>query len=164
MSRSDTEQDIIQTLGQVPDFFKDMPDDTLAREWAEWKSFQMEDSALSAREKQLIGFAVAAAIHCPYCTYFHQSATEMMGTTKHQLEEAARMAAETAKYSTYLHGLQVPLEDFKRQADEMGEYISSHQQVSDGYSPGLDGAQDAEQSEAASSIEETMKDIREQAA
>jgi AhpD family alkylhydroperoxidase len=169
MSRADTERDIIQTLGQVPIFFEDMPDDTLEREWQEWKTFQMEDSAISAREKQLIGFAVAAAIHCPYCTYFHQAATEMMGTSKQQLEEAARMAAETAKYSTYLHGLQVPVEDFKRQADEMGEYIQSHQQVSDGYSAGLDGSgmpSEAEgtQVEGASSLEETMKDIREQAA
>jgi AhpD family alkylhydroperoxidase len=127
MSRSDTERDIIETLGQVPSFFQEMPDDTLAREWAEWKSFQMEDSALTAREKQLIGFAVAAAIHCPYCTYFHESATTMMGTTRQQVEEAARMAAETAKYSTYLHGLQVPLDEFKKQGDEMGEYIQSHQ-------------------------------------
>ena len=100
MSRSDTERDIIETLGQVPVFFKEMPDATLEREWAQFKEFQMQDSAISAREKQLIGFAVAAAIHCPYCTYFHQSATEMMGTNREQLEEAARMAADTAKYST----------------------------------------------------------------
>jgi AhpD family alkylhydroperoxidase len=127
MSRSDTERDIRDTLGQIPDFFKEMPDDTLAREWAQWKEFQMQDTAISAREKQLIGFAVAAAIHCPYCTYFHKSATTMMGTTREQLEEAARMAADTAKYSTYLHGLEVPIEDFKKQSDEMGEYIADHQ-------------------------------------
>jgi len=127
MSRPDTERDIRETLGQIPDFFKDMPDDTLAREWAQWKEFQLQDTAISAREKQLIGFAVAAAIHCPYCTYFHKSATTMMGTTQEQLEEAARMAADTAKYSTYLHGLEVPIEDFKKQSDEMGEYVAAHQ-------------------------------------
>jgi AhpD family alkylhydroperoxidase len=127
MSRSDTERDIRETLGQIPDFFKEMPDDTLAREWAQWKEFQMQDSAISAREKQLIGFAVAAAIHCPYCTYFHKSASTMMGTTREQLEEAARMAADTAKYSTYLHGLEIPIEDFKKQSDEMGEFIAEHQ-------------------------------------
>jgi AhpD family alkylhydroperoxidase len=127
MSRSDTERDIRETLGQIPDFFKEMPDDALAREWAQWKEFQLQDTAISAREKQLIGFAVAAAIHCPYCTYFHRSATTMMGTTREQLEEAARMAADTAKYSTYLHGLEVPIEDFKKQSDEMGEYVAAHQ-------------------------------------
>jgi AhpD family alkylhydroperoxidase len=127
MSRSDTERDIRETLGQIPDFFKEMPDDALAREWAQWKESQLQDTAISAREKQLIGFAVAAAIHCPYCTYFHRSATTMMGTTREQLEEAARMAADTAKYSTYLHGLEVPIEDFKKQSDEMGEYVAAHQ-------------------------------------
>ena len=127
MSRSDTERDIRETLGQIPDFFKEMPDDTLAREWAQWKEFQLQDTAISAREKQLIGFAVAAAIHCPYCTYFHKSATTMMGTTQEQLEEAARMAADTAKYSTYLHGLEVPIEAFKKQSDEMGEFVAAHQ-------------------------------------
>ena len=74
MSRSDTERDILETLGQVPDFFAAMPDETLEREWAEFKQFQLEDTALTAREKQLIGFGVAAAIHCPYCTYFHRAA------------------------------------------------------------------------------------------
>ncbi len=132
MSRSDTERDIIETLGQVPVFFKDMPDATLEREWAQFKEFQMTDTAISAREKQLIGYAVAAAIHCPYCTYFHHSATKMMGTNEEQLEEAARMAADTAKYSTYLHGLQVPIEDFKKQSDEMGEYLAAHQPQEEG--------------------------------
>ncbi len=159
MSRSETEHDIIQTLGQVPSFFKDMPDETLEREWAEWKSFQMQDSVLTAKEKQLIGYAVAAAIHCPYCTYFHSNATQMMGTTRQELEEAARMAAETAKYSTYLHGLQVPLEDFKQEADRMGEYVASHQPTT-GDGEGLEGTQ----VESRSGLEETMRDIRDEAA
>ena len=33
------------------------------------------------------------------------------------------MASDTAKYSTYLHGLQVPLDDFKKQTDEIGTYL-----------------------------------------
>jgi len=125
MSRSDTERDIIETLGQVPGFFKDMPDDTLAREWAEWKSFQLADSALTAREKHLIGLGVAAATHCPYCTYFHRNAAQMMGASDAQIEEAARFASDTAKYSAYLHGLQIPLDDFKKQADEMGAHLAA---------------------------------------
>jgi AhpD family alkylhydroperoxidase len=127
MSRSETERDIIETLGQVPDFFKDMPDATLEREWEEWKVFQLGDTALSAREKHLIGLGVAAATHCPYCVYFHRAAASMMGASDEQIEEASRFAADTAKYSTYLHGRQVPLDQFKRQADEMGEYLASHQ-------------------------------------
>jgi AhpD family alkylhydroperoxidase len=123
MSRQDTENEIKETLGQVPSFFASMPDDTLAREWEEWKHTQMEDTALTAREKHLIGLGVAAATHCPYCTYFHRAAAGMMGASDAQIEEASRFAAETVKYSTYLHGLQVPIDEFKKQADEMGEYM-----------------------------------------
>ncbi|HUK76982.1 MAG TPA: carboxymuconolactone decarboxylase family protein [Thermoleophilia bacterium] len=123
MSRSDVEREIRETLGQVPSFFETMPDATLENEWREFKVFQLSDTALTVREKQLIGYAVAAAIHCPYCTYFHHSATKMMGSTDAQLEEANRMASDTAKYSTYLHGLQVPLDDFKKQTDEIGTYL-----------------------------------------
>ena len=82
MSRQDTEKDIVATLGQIPDFFASMPDSALERRWAEFKEFQLADSVLTAREKHLIGYAVASAIHCPYCTYFHRSATQMMGTSR----------------------------------------------------------------------------------
>ena len=148
MSRSDTEHDIIETLGQVPSFFQDMPDDTLEHEWQEFKKFQLTDTALTAREKHLIGLGVAAATHCPYCTYFHRQAAGMMGASDLQIEEAARFASDTAKYSAYLHGLQVPLDEFKRQADEMGEYLRSHQSSGDG----------------GSELDETLKDLRGEAA
>ena len=123
MSRSDIEREIRETLGRVPSFFETMPDSTLENEWREFKVFQLQDTALTAREKQLIGYAVAAAIHCPYCTYFHHSATKMLGTSDAAIEEANRMASDTAKYSTYLHGLQVPLDDFKKETDEIGTYL-----------------------------------------
>ena len=123
MSRSDVERDIVATLGQVPDFFGAMPDDALEREWTAWKVFQLDDSALTAREKHLIGFGVAAATHCPYCTYFHRSAALMLGATDAQIEEAARFASDTTKYSAYLHGLQIDIGAFRRQADEMGDYM-----------------------------------------
>jgi AhpD family alkylhydroperoxidase len=127
MSRSDTERDIIETLGQVPAFFASMPDETLEHEWAEFKRFQLEDTELTTREKELIGFGVAAAIHCPYCTYFHRKSAQAMGASDAQIEEAARVAADTAKYSTYLHALEIDLDDFKRTADEIGEYVESRQ-------------------------------------
>ncbi len=123
MSRRDIEDEITATLGQVPDFFAAMPDVTLERAWDEFKQFQLADTLLTSREKHLIGYAVAAAIHCPYCTYFHRSATQMMGTTDEQLEEAARMASDTAMYSTYIHSLGTDLEAFKKQTDEIGEHL-----------------------------------------
>ncbi len=51
----------------------------------------------------------------------------MMGASDEQIEEAARFAADTAKYSAYLHGLQIPFADFKKQADEMGDVTSANE-------------------------------------
>jgi AhpD family alkylhydroperoxidase len=124
MSRKDTEKDIVETMGQIPDFLASQPDSTLERSWSEFKEFQLGDTVLTAREKHLIGYAVASAIHCPYCTYFHRSATKMMGTTDVQLEEAARMAADTSMYSTYIHSQVTDVEEFKRTTDEIGEHLA----------------------------------------
>ncbi|HVN13285.1 MAG TPA: hypothetical protein VMT69_14405, partial [Kineosporiaceae bacterium] len=60
MSRTEVENEIRETLGQVPSFFQTMPDSTLENEWNEFKVFQMTDTELTVREKQLIGYAVAA--------------------------------------------------------------------------------------------------------
>ena len=124
MSRKDIEADIVATLGQIPDFFASMPDSTLERHWQDFKEFQLGDTVLSAREKHLIGYAVAAAIHCPYCTYFHRAATQMMGTTDLQLEEAVCLASDTALYSIYLHSLGLDLDAFKKQTDEIGAHLA----------------------------------------
>jgi AhpD family alkylhydroperoxidase len=124
MSRQDTERDIVETLGQIPDFFASMPDSTLERSWAEFKEFQLGDTVLTAREKHLIGYAVASAIHCPYCTYFHRSATQMMGTTDRQLEEAARIASDTSMYSTYIHAQSTDLGEFQKVTDEIGDHLT----------------------------------------
>ena len=48
----------------------------------------------------------------------------MMGTTDVQLEEAARVAADTAKYSAYIHAQSTDLEEFKKMSDEIGEYVT----------------------------------------
>ena len=130
MSRQDIEKDIVATLGQVPGFFAAMPDYALEPAWTDFKKFQLGDTELSAREKQLIGVAVAAAIHCPYCVYFHGSAAKMMGTSDAQVEEAIRVAADTARYSAYLHGLGADLDEFKRHTDQIGEHLAGLQEVS----------------------------------
>ena len=44
------------------------------------KELQLSDqTALDPRTKELIGLAVAAAIHCNYCSRFHEAASLMNG-------------------------------------------------------------------------------------
>jgi len=162
MSRHDIQNDIRETLGQIPELFARMPDTTLEHEWAEFKRFQLEDSALTTREKELIGFGVAAAIHCPYCTYFHRSSAQMMGVSDEQIEEAARVAADTVKYSTYMHALEIDFDAFKRMADEIGEYVSSREGQTGSAAPS--GGETQGPLEGGSELDELRSELREDAA
>ena len=62
-----TYRDIEATLGSVPSLFKVFPEEGIAGAWAEFKTVQLNPkTALSGKEKELIGLAVAAQIPCSY--------------------------------------------------------------------------------------------------
>jgi AhpD family alkylhydroperoxidase len=115
-----TYRDIEATLGRVPGFFRLFPEEGIAGAWAEFKSVQLNpQTALSAKEKELIGLAVAAQIPCTYCIYFHAAAAKANGATDQEIREAVAMAAITRHWSTVLNGMQADLDAFKRDTDEV---------------------------------------------
>lgn len=59
MLRQDVLRNIDSTLGNVPGFMDGMPDMVLEHTWAFLKDFLMVDTALSAKNKALIGIGVA---------------------------------------------------------------------------------------------------------
>jgi hypothetical protein len=65
MARQDILAQITQTLGAVPDWLSGLPDPQLEYQWG-LIAWVLSDSALSAREKALVAFGAAAAVHCPY--------------------------------------------------------------------------------------------------
>jgi hypothetical protein len=65
MSRQEILDQIEQAYGFVPGFFAGTPDIALEQWWNEL-GWQQSDSALSARDKVLVSFGAAAAIHCEY--------------------------------------------------------------------------------------------------
>jgi len=122
-----TYQDIQSTLGLVPSFFKSFPDDGVAGAWDELKSVQLNPkTALSTKQKELIGLAVAAQIPCRYCVYFHtQVATKLGGATDKDIKEAIAMAAITRHWSTVLNGMQIDLGEFKQELASVVAFIKS---------------------------------------
>jgi AhpD family alkylhydroperoxidase len=110
-----TYQDIQNTLGLVPTFFKAFPQDGIAAAWDELKSIQLNPkTALSMKQKELIGLAVAAQVPCRYCVYYHtQVGTQLGGATDAEVKEAIAMAAITRHWSTVLNGMQIDFETFK---------------------------------------------------
>src|SRR4051812_25184798 len=77
-----TYKDIQATLGTVPEFFTMFPDWAIAGAWQEMKDVQLNpQTALSGKQKELIGLGVAAQIPCTYCIYFHTQTAKLNGAT-----------------------------------------------------------------------------------
>ena len=111
-----TYADIEATFGSVPTFLKAFPAESVAGAWNEMKSLQMNPkTALSGKEKELIGLAVAAQIPCQYCIYAHTEAAKADGATDEEIKEAIAMSALTRHWSTFLNGTQTDMESFKRE-------------------------------------------------
>ena len=111
-------RDIEATLGSVPTFFKMFPEEGIAGAWTEFKTVQLNPkTALSGKEKELIGLAVAAQIPCSYCIYFHTAAARLNGATDAEIREAVAMSAITRHWSTVLNGMQVDPAGFRQETD-----------------------------------------------
>jgi len=118
-----TYSDIEQAFGAVPSFIRAFPAEGVAGAWAEMKSLQLNPhTALSNKEKELIGLAVAAQIPCHYCVYFHTAAAKANGASDEEVREAVAMSAITRHWSTVLNGSQIDMDSFKRETDAALKY------------------------------------------
>jgi AhpD family alkylhydroperoxidase len=119
-SAAATYADMEKTLGFVPDFFKAFPESGISGAWEEFKTIQLDpNTALSNKDKQLIGLAVSAQVPCQYCIYFHSAAAKANGASDEEIKEAVAMAAVTRHWSTVLNGMQVDLATFKQQTNRV---------------------------------------------
>ena len=113
-----TYRDIEATLGSVPAMFKVMAPLAIAGAWNEFKTVQLNpNTALSGKEKELIGLAVASQIPCTYCIYFHTQAAKLNGASDAEVREAVAMAAISRHWSTVLNGMQVDQAQFRQETD-----------------------------------------------
>ena len=62
MARQDILAQITQTLGSVPDWLSGLPDPQLEHQWG-LIAWVLSDSALSSRDKALVAYGAAAAVH-----------------------------------------------------------------------------------------------------
>jgi AhpD family alkylhydroperoxidase len=128
-----TYQDIQATLGLVPSFLKAFPQEGIAGAWDTLKTFQLNpNTALSMKQKELIGLAVAAQIPCRYCVYFHTKVgTQLGGASDAEVADAIAMSALTRQWSTVLNGVQTDLGEFKIELTKILEYVKSGKSKSD---------------------------------
>lgn len=123
-------KDIKQTLGIVPTFLKQFPAEALPGAWEDMKMLQLSpDTALSGKEKELIGLAVSAQIPCKYCTLFHTEAAKLNKASVQEIREAVAMAAITRKWSTVLNGNMQDFNAFKAEADKALSFVKMKMQT-----------------------------------
>ncbi|MBA2404106.1 MAG: carboxymuconolactone decarboxylase family protein [Bdellovibrionales bacterium] len=81
--------------------------DLMAKFFDYYNSVVATDSALSKREKSLIGLALAHALKCPYCIDAYTSTCLQNGADPEQMTEAVHMAAAMQAGITMVHGVQM---------------------------------------------------------
>jgi AhpD family alkylhydroperoxidase len=124
MSREEIYENMEETLGLVPTFFKTVPDSTLEADWTAFKAIQLDEGAIPGKYRELIGLGLAAATKCRYCVLYHTEAAKMMGATDEEIQEALRFAGNSALWSTWVNGMQVDYEVFKDELQRIGEFLT----------------------------------------
>ncbi|MHB1133798.1 MAG: carboxymuconolactone decarboxylase family protein [Chloroflexota bacterium] len=128
MTRDEIVANIRQTLGSSPDWLTQFPDQILEHIWASVRDFQLGQTAIPNKYKELMGLAVAAQMQCAYCVYFHREAAKFWGASETEIEEALAMALMTAGLSSYIAGSGYDLNKFKQETDTVLEYVKAQSQ------------------------------------
>jgi AhpD family alkylhydroperoxidase len=118
------EQEMIAHFGFVPDFYKTLPRAALSLEWGVHRDFELAETAIPQKYKELIGLAVAAQIKCRYCIYFHQQAAIAHGASDEELKEACFMGGMTVQYSNVITGMRYDFEKFQGEVDRAVEFMT----------------------------------------
>jgi alkylhydroperoxidase/carboxymuconolactone decarboxylase family protein len=71
-----------------------------------WSAAAFAEGALSKRAKELIAFAVAHAIQCPYCIDVHAKGASSAGASREEMAEALHVAAVIRGGASLVHGVQ----------------------------------------------------------
>jgi AhpD family alkylhydroperoxidase len=124
MTRKEVYAEVKQVLGGVPGWLSSAPDGVLQQFWTTFKWIHA-DTSLSARDKVLVAWGAAAALHCRYCIPFHTAEATMSGISEEAIKEAGWVANSVAGFSTYLYGVGYDLDQFLAELQAAGEYMMS---------------------------------------
>jgi AhpD family alkylhydroperoxidase len=106
--------------GYTPEFIREFPAEARAGAWKAFRDVQLNPStALSGKQKELVGLAVAAQVPCRFCVIAHTEFAKLNGATDAEIKEALGMASLTRELSTMLNGMQVDEAQFKRDIDKL---------------------------------------------
>jgi len=123
-TRQTVEQDMRETVGLVPSFFKQIPDAYIEEEWHLFKRFIFGKTLIPNKYKELMGIAIHAETKCEYCTLFHTEAAKLFGATEEEIQEAVHYAKMTLGWSAYLNGMRQDYDEFADELQQIGAYLA----------------------------------------
>lgn len=122
--RSEVEAEIKETLGLVPSFFNRMTDAVIDHEWQLFKHWELSETLIPNKYKELLMLAVHSETRCRYCTLFHTEAAKLFGATDEEIQEAVHLAKHTVAWSVYLNGIREPEDRFAEELQQVGAHLS----------------------------------------
>ena len=126
MSYEETIKEIENTLGTVPGFMKDTPRDLLPQMWPLFKKYQLGQSVIPEKYREMMMLAAAAAVKCPYCQTYHKEVSKMWGASDEELNELAVVVANTAFWSNILHTQNYDYNTFVKELKQIGDYMAKN--------------------------------------
>ena len=129
MTRQEIYREMEDMFGLVPSMFQLVPDSSLELEWRLFKKVQFDPGPIPNKYRELIGVAIAAATRCRYCELYHTELARLNGASDAEIEDAVHFAKSSAGWSTYLNGLQVDFDQFKKEIDNACAHVRSSMQA-----------------------------------
>ena len=126
MSYEETIKEIENTLGTVPGFMKDTPRDLLPQMWPLFKKYQLGQSVIPEKYREMMMLAAAAAVKCPYCQTYHKEVSKMWGASDEELNELAVVVANTSFWSNILHTQNYDYNTFVKELKQIGDYMAKN--------------------------------------
>lgn len=121
------QEEIEETLGQVPSWLGALSEPAADHSWGVVRDLELSETKLPNREKALVAVGAASAMGCQYCVHFHKEEAKLEGVTDEELTEAVNVAANTRYFSTILHGTEVEYDQFVEETAEIVEHIKDQQ-------------------------------------
>ncbi len=113
--RAQVEKEVQDAFGLIPQWVGLIPEPAIEGFWRTMADFQLAETKIPNKYKELIGLAVSGATRCKYCQLFHVEAARLFGATEDEIAEAAMMSAHTMSASTFLNAEGIDYEEFKKE-------------------------------------------------
>ncbi|HUF02666.1 MAG TPA: carboxymuconolactone decarboxylase family protein [Aridibacter sp.] len=124
-ARPEIENEIKNEIGIVPSFFERIPDEALDQEWKLFKRWELEETLIPNKYKELLMLAVHSETKCRYCTLFHTEVARLYGATDDEIAEAVHLAKHTVGWSAYLNGIQMDYDKFEKELEKVAKHLNS---------------------------------------